>query len=263
MSKEPGVYKVDQRLHRVAWLRLLHLGRDILFTFVLPYALLSPHSLHLPALPVSSYWAYVLAGLLPSLYLLLDTLRRGSVNPFGVFLLVGSLSNALVSFWRLDGVYFALKDASHSLLLIVVCCVSIALRRPLFEFLFYGLLAPETPQRQWQLTRALRRADIRPVLGWATACVALKAAVLAVISYAVARLVVMAPFGAPQFNAQVARAHAITFPVYLLLDALFYGMALWLTLQAMRRLTGGRAWPWQEGFWAALDDQEGTDNAHG
>lgn len=223
-------------LRRVIWERLPHLVRDILFTFVLPYALLSPHTLHLPPLPLSPYWAYALSGLLPSLYLLADAWRRGSLNPFGVFLLLGSLSNALVSFLRLDGVYFALKDASHSLLLIVACGVSIAVKRPLFEFLFYGLLAPKTADEQAKLTRALARPDIRRALAWATACVATKAALLAVISYAVARLTVTLPFGAPGFNAQVAHAHALTFPVFMGLDALFYGLALWLTLRALRQL---------------------------
>lgn len=243
---------MSRGLHAIAWARLWHLGRDILFTFVLPYALLSPHSLRLPALPLSPYWAYALSGVLPSVYLALDAWRRGSLNPFGVFLLAGSISNALVSFLRLEGVYFALKDASHSLLLIVACGVSIALRRPLFEFLFYGLLAPETAPQQAQLKAALARPDIRRALSWATACVALKALLLAVISYAVARLVVVSAFGAPDFNAQVARAHALTFPFFLLLDALFYGLALWLTVRAMRRLTGGRAWPWEMGFWEML-----------
>lgn len=239
----------------MAWNRLFRLALDVLFTFVLPYALLNPAPFGLPDLskPLGNYGVYVLAGVLPTLYIVLDTLHRRVLNPFGLFLLAGALSGAAVSFLKLDGVAFALKDAMHSALLMLACGVSLLLGRPLFEFLFYGLVSPETPERKRQLARALSQPEVRRALGWATALVALKAVVLGVLSYLVAIWLVTLPFGAPGFNIQVARAHALTFPVAIILDVLFYGAAGGLTLRATRRLTGGRAWPWQEGFWHDLE----------
>lgn len=226
----------------------------MLITFVLPYALLNPQPFHLPDLShrLGTYGVYVLAGILPTLYIVWDTLRHRVLNPFALFLLAGALSGAVVSFLRLDGVAFALKDALHSGLLMLVCLISLAARRPLFEFLFYGVVAPETPERSHLLGRALAQPAVYRALAGATVLVALKALLLGLASYVVAIRLVTLPFGVPGFNAQVATAHAITFPLALLLDALFYGWAAWLTLQATRRLTGGRAWPWQEGFWSEL-----------
>ncbi|WP_161882040.1 VC0807 family protein [Deinococcus alpinitundrae] len=240
---------------RVVWQRLVRLSLDVVFTFVLPYVLLNPIPFGLPDLSLSlgNYGVYVLAGVLPTLYIVLDTLHRKVLNPFSLFLLAGALSGAAVSFLRLDGVAFALKDALHSALLVLVCGVSLLLRRPLFEFLFYGLVSPETPQRKQLLSAALSRPQVRRALGWATGLVALKALLLGTVSYAVAIWLVTLPFGVAGFNAQVARAHALTFPAAIILDLLFYGAAGGLTLQATRRLTGGRAWPWQEGFWAELE----------
>ena len=124
----------------------MRLALDVLFTFVLPYALLNPAPFGLPDLSLSlgNYGVYVLAGVLPTLYIVLDTLHRKVLNPFSLFLLAGALSGAAVSFLRLDGVAFALKDALHSALLVLVCGVSLLVGRPLFEFLFYGLVSPET-----------------------------------------------------------------------------------------------------------------------
>ncbi|AWN23347.1 hypothetical protein DKM44_09000 [Deinococcus irradiatisoli] len=239
----------------MAWQRLSRLLLDVAFTFVLPYALLNPAPFGLPDLSLSlgSYGVYVLAGVLPTLYIVADTLHRRVLNPFGLFLLAGALSGAAVSFLRLDGVAFALKDAMHSVLLVLACGVSLLLRRPLFEFLFYGLVSPETPERAQLLSRALSQPLVRASLNWATALVALKAVVLGTASYFVALWLVTLPFGAPGFNAQVARAHALTFPLAIVLDVLFYGAAGWLTLRATRRLTGGLSWPWQEGFWSDLN----------
>ncbi|TSA83058.1 hypothetical protein FNU79_13160 [Deinococcus detaillensis] len=240
---------------RVAWSRLFRLALDVLFTFALPYALLNPAPFGLPDLSRSlgNYGVYVLAGVLPTLYIVLDTMHRRVLNPFGLFLLAGALSGAAVSFLKLDGVAFALKDAMHSALLMLACGVSLLLRRPLFEFLFYGLVSPETPKRKQQLGAALSQPQVRRALGWATALVALKAVMLGTVSYLVALWLVTLPFGVAGFNAQVARAHALTFPAAIGLDILFYGAAGWLTLRATRRLTGGRAWPWQEGFWHDLE----------
>jgi len=238
----------------VAWHRLGHFGLDVLMTFVLPYALLNPRPFHLPDLShtLGAYGAYVLAGLLPTVYIVWTTARRRVLNPFALFLLAGALSGALVSFLKLDGVAFALKDAMHSALLVLACLVSLALRRPLFEFLFYGVVAPDTQARAQLLASALARPAVRRALGAATLLVALKGVLLGLASYVVALRLVTLPFGVPGFNAQVAHAHAITFPLALGLDLLFYGGAALLTLQATRRLTGGRAWPWQQGFWEEL-----------
>ncbi len=251
------------RGRQVAWQRLVRLALDVLFTFVLPYALLNPAPFGLPDLSLSlgNYGVYVLAGVLPTLYIVLDTLHRRVLNPFGLFLLAGALSGAAVSFLKLDGVAFALKDALHSGLLVLACGVSLLLRRPLFEFLFHGLVSPETPERQRQLSKALAQPEVRRALGWATALVALKALLLGLVSYFVAIWLVTLPFGVPGFNAQVARAHALTFPAAIGLDLLFYGAAGWLTLRATRRLTGGRAWPWQAGFWHDLERSGGAESA--
>ncbi|WP_407538608.1 VC0807 family protein [Deinococcus radiomollis] len=245
---------VPPSARRVVWKRLLKLGLDVAFTFVLPYALLNPRPFGLPDLIpwLGVYGVYVLAGLLPTIYVVWDTARHRILNPFAIFLLAGALSGALVSFLRLDGVYFALKDALHSGLLVVVCLVSVAVRRPLFEFLFYGVVAPETPAQSQLLHASLAHPPVRRALAGATWLVALKALLLGAGSYLVAIHFVTLPFGTPAFNAQVAAAHAITFPMALILDGLFYGGAALLTLQATRRLTGGRAWPWQQGFWKEL-----------
>lgn len=199
----------------------------MLFTFVLPYALLNPSPFGLPDLSqrLGNYGVYVLAGVLPTLYIVLDTVRRRVLNPFGLFLLAGALSGALVSFLKLDGVAFALKDALHSALLMLACGASLLLKRLLFEFLFYGLVSPETPERKQQLSRALSQPQVRRALSWATALVALKAVLLGIVSYLLALWLVTLPFGVAGFNAQVARAHAITFPVAIGLDVLFYGAA--------------------------------------
>ena len=239
---------------RVAWNRLLKLTLDVVFTFLLPYVLLNPRPFGLPDLTpwLGIYGVYVLAGLLPTIYIVWDTARHRLLNPFAIFLLAGALSGALVSFLKLDGVAFALKDALHSGLLVVICLVSLAVSRPLFEFLFYGVVAPETPAQSQLLHSALAYAPVRRALAGATWLVALKALLLGVGSYLISRHFVTLPFGTSAFNVQVAAAHAISFPLALILDTLFYGWAALLTLQATRRLTGGRAWPWQQGFWEEL-----------
>ncbi|WP_424950081.1 VC0807 family protein [Deinococcus sp.] len=253
----------DSSGQRVAWTRLLKFALDVLFTFVLPYALLNPRPFRLPDLsrPLGTYGVYVLAGLLPTLYIVWDTARHRVLNPFAIFLLAGALSGAVVSFLRLDGVYFALKDALHSGLLVLICFVSLALRRPLFEFLFYGVVAPETPRQSGLLHTALAHPPVRRALAGATWLVALKALLLGGASYFIAISFVTLPFGTPAFNAQVASAHLWTFPLAIVLDGLFYGLAAWLTLQATRRLTGGRAWPWQQGFWAELEALNNGDGS--
>ena len=251
----------DSSGRRVAWDRLLKFGLDVLFTFVLPYALLNPRPFRLPDLShlLGTYGVYVLAGLLPTLYIVWDTARHRVLNPFAIFLLAGARSGAVVSFLKLDGVAFALKDALHSGLLVLICFLSLALRRPLFEFLFYGVVAPETPQQSGLLHTALAHPPVRRALAGATWLVALKALLLGLGSYLVAIHFVTLPFGTAAFNAQVAAAHAVTFPLAIVLDTLFYAWAAWLTLQATRRLTGGRAWPWQEGFWAELEALNNRD----
>ena len=244
----------------VAWRRLLRVGLDVLFAFVLPISLLSPGALHLPwrasdHLGVAG--AYVLAGLIPAAYAVWDTLRHKSLNPFVLFALGSALSGGLLSFARVDGVWFALKDAYHSALLALACGVSLLVGHPLFELIFYGLLSPDTPERGALLRRVLTEANVRSRLGWATALVLVKAVVLGVVSFLVARSIVTAPFGTPDFNAQVAHAHTLTFPLALALDFFAYGGALLLVQAALNAALGTRVRVWEAGLWRALEAHSG------
>ncbi len=240
----------------MAWRRLGRVALDVLFAFVIPVGLLAPGALHLPwraADHLGVAGTYVLAGLIPAAYAVWDTLRHRSLNPFVLFALASALSGGLLSFARVDGVWFALKDAYHSALLAGACAVSLLVRHPLFELIFYGLLSPDTPARAALLRRALAEPAVRARLGWATTLVLVKAVVLGVTSFLVARAVVTAPFGTPDFNVQVGHAHTLTFPLALVLDVLGYGGALLLVQAALRSALGVRARVWEAGLWTDLE----------
>lgn len=244
----------------IAWRRLTRVFLDVLFAFLIPVGLLAPGALHLPwhaADHLGVVGAYILAGLIPAAYAVWDTLRRGSLNPFVIFALASALSGGLLSFARVDGVWFALKDAYHSALLALACAASLALGHPLFELIFYGLLSPDSPQRSALLRRALAEPPVRRRLAWATGFVLVKAVVLGVASFLVARAVVTARFGTPEFNDQVGHAHTLTFPLALVLDLLAYGGALLLVQAALNAALGLRVRVWEAGLWRALEERMG------
>ena len=200
------------------------LGLDILIGAVAPVVILKYGTASLGTLP-----AYLLAALVPVAWVMLDLLvltrRFNFITSYGG---LGAVLRGALAFWYVDGVLFAFKDTASYILAVLVFGGSILIRKPVTRAIALQGLAPDTPQRVTSMNRLLDEPTVRTSLVKASWLIAGANVLAGISNYVINWMMVVAPFGTPAFNDQVANVNAITRIVLVLPDmlALFWGFSI-------------------------------------
>jgi hypothetical protein len=188
------------------------LGLDIVIGAVIPILILNNLTKALGA-PT----AYVIAALVPVIYVLIDTLfitRR--FNFITSYIALSAIMNGFLAFWFVDGVQFAIKDTAALIVTVVLFGGMLAIGKPILRYFMTQALNPDTPTRKTALATLMREPDVRRGLVVATLIVTAESALAAAVNFALNLNIVIAVFGTELFNQQVAQVNAITritFPI--------------------------------------------------
>ena len=114
---------------------------DLVFTLAIPVALLSPSllgkDLKGEGLGFSDIFGnvqtYVIAALIPAIYILIDTLRTRQFNPVTSVAASSALIGGGLAFLQVSGAAFALKDSYRPIIFALVMGGSLLLGKPFFQ----------------------------------------------------------------------------------------------------------------------------------
>ncbi|MCL5999110.1 MAG: hypothetical protein M1546_24065 [Chloroflexi bacterium] len=188
------------------------LALDLIMGAVVPILILNNLTRTLGA-PV----AYVLAALVPVVYVLADTFfitRR--FNAITTYVALSAILNGILAFWFVDGVLYALKDTAGLAVSVLLFAGSILIGKPMLRFFLVQALNPDTPARRQGLDELMRQPPVSRSLVTATVIVALESVIAGGVNFWLNLGMVTAPFGGETFNQQVAQVNAITriaFPI--------------------------------------------------
>jgi hypothetical protein len=202
----------------------LKLTLDILIGAVAPVLILKYGTAPLGTLP-----AYLLAALIPVAWVLLDlfvfTRRFNFISAYGGF---GAAMRGALAFWYVDGALFAFKDSASYLLAVIVFGGSAFLAAPVTRGIALQGLDPDTPEKQSAMDRLLAEPSVVRSLKQSALIIGMTNLAAGVVNYVINYKMVLAPFGTPAFNDQVANVNAITRIVLVLPDmlALFWAFSL-------------------------------------
>jgi hypothetical protein len=200
------------------------LSLDILIGAVAPVLILKYGTAPLGTLP-----AYLLAALVPVAWVMLDLLvltrRFNFITSYGG---LGAVLRGALAFWYVDGVLFAFKDSASYILAVLVFGGSILIGKPVTRAIALQGLSPDTPDRVTSMNRLLDEPTVQKSLVKASWLIAGANLLAGVANYMINWKMVLAPFGTPAFNDQVANVNAITRIVLVLPDmlALFWGFSI-------------------------------------
>jgi hypothetical protein len=179
--------------------------------------------------PFGTLQAYLLAALIPVAWVMLDLLvltrRFNFITSYGG---LGAILRGALAFWYVDGVLFAFKDSASYLLAVLVFGGSILLARPVTRAIALQGLAPDTPERVKSMNQLLDEPSVRVALVKASWLIAATNLGAGIANYLINWRMVVAQFGTPAFNDQVANVNAITRIALVLPDmaALFFGFSI-------------------------------------
>lgn len=182
--------------------------------------------------------ALVLALAFPLGYGLWDFIERKKFNFVAAIGFISTLLTGGFALAKVDGLWFAMKEASVPAVIGLMVMLSMKSKRPLIREFIYNDQVIDIPK----VDAALAARDARPAFekllaraGWlVTASFIISAA----LNFALARWLLTAPAGSEEFNGQLAKMQWLSWPVIVLPSMGMMMWALWGLLGGIKQLTG-------------------------
>jgi hypothetical protein len=208
---------------------------NLLCNVVLPGFLLS--RLSKPAV-LGPVWGLVVALAIPLGYGAWDFARRRQWNLFSTLGIVSVLLTGVLGLLKTDPFWYAVKEAAIPLLLGVAIPLTLRTRQPLVRTLLYNDQVLDTGKIAAALAANGRQREFEALLVRASWTLAASFLGSAALNFGLARWLVTAPAGSPEYNAQIGRMTWLSWPVIVLpmMAVLIY--ALFSLLKGVERLTG-------------------------
>ncbi len=204
---------------------------DIVMGAVIPILILNNLSR-----PLGAPAAYVIAALVPVVYILVDTLvitRR--FNFITSYTASTAILNGALAFWFVDGILYAFKDTASAIMNLLLFGGSVIIGRPILRFFLLQALNPDTPQRHTTIGELMKENPVARSLAIGTLIITADSLIIGLANFWLNYSNVVAPFGTELFNLQIAQVNAFTrvaFPVFGLAS---YSIGIGLVFRAMYR----------------------------
>jgi len=183
-------------------------------------------------------WGLVVALLFPLGYGLYDFVVRRKTNFISVLGFVGVLLSGVFGLMKLDGRWFAVKDAAIPALIGVALLASMRAKEPLVKALFFNDAVMDVARVETALRARGAEAAFAGLLRRCTLLVSLSFFASGALGYFLARWLLTSPGGTPEFNAQLAKMHWLSWPVIVVPSMVMLMVGLWQLLKGVGALTG-------------------------
>jgi len=174
----------------------------------------------------------------PISYGVWDFVKRRKFNfiagiGFASTLLTGGFALAEV-----DGLWFAVKEASVPAVIGLMVMLSMKSKRPLIREFIYNDQVLDIPKVDAALAARSARPAFEKLLGQAGWLVTASFFISAALNFFLARWILTEQTGTPEFNAQLGKMQWLSWPVIVVPSMAMMMWALWRLLNGIKRLTG-------------------------
>jgi hypothetical protein len=180
----------------------------------------------------------ILALSLPLGYGLFDFVRRRKYNVFSILGFCSILLTGGLGLLKVDGFWFAVKEAAIPLVLGLAVLASLRTRYPLVRTFLYNDKIIDIERVSGALSERSQLPAFNRLLTQATCLLAGSFFLSAGLNFGLARFFLQSPSGTAEFNAELGRMTAWSWPVIVIPSMLVMMFALWRLLSGIRQLTG-------------------------
>jgi len=167
-----------------------------------------------------------------------DFAVRRKTNFISVLGVVSVLLSGGLGLLKVDGFWFAVKDAAVPALIGAAVLLSMRTREPLIRTLLFNEAVLDVPRIEVALQARGAAAAFEALLRRATWLVATSFFLSGGLNFVLARHLLRSPGGTPEFNAELARMHWLSWPVIVLPSMAMMMIALWQLVKGLEALTG-------------------------
>lgn len=186
---------------------------------------------------LGSTWALIVALAFPLAYGLRDFIATRKVNVFSALGIVSVLLTGGFSLMQLPPQYFAIKEAAIPGILGVICLISIKTRYPLVKIFIYNDKVLKIDKVNAALDHYGNRAKFERTLTKASQLIAASFFLSSFLNYVLAKLILVSQPGTAEFNAELGKMTALSYPVIALPMMIIMMGTLFYVFRSIKTLT--------------------------
>jgi hypothetical protein len=182
--------------------------------------------------------ALLLALSLPFLYGAWEffTIRKHnlvSILGFASILLTGGLG-----LFQVDGFWFAVKEAAIPGIIAIATLVSLKTSKPLVKLMLYNDNVLNIESVETALKRLGNQEGLNRLMFHTTLVLAGSFVLSAILNFWLAIWILKSPAGTPEFNEELGKMTALSYPVIVLPSLVVMILAVWMLVRGLKKLTG-------------------------
>jgi hypothetical protein len=183
-------------------------------------------------------WALLLAVSFPLGYGLYDYVARKKMNFFSVVGLCSVLLTGSLGLLRVDGIWFAVKEAAIPLCFGAAVLISARTKKPLVRQLLWNEQVIDVQRVDAALEKRGQRDDFERLLKRASIGLALSFLLSAVLNFGLARYLLKSPAGTAEFAIELGRMNGLSLPVIMVPSMIVTMIVFWRLMSGLTQLTG-------------------------
>ncbi len=182
--------------------------------------------------------ALVVGLSLPLGYGLNDFIRNRKANFISILGFVSILLTGSFGLMHLDGIWFAAKEATIPGLMAVAVIGSMWTKTPLVKTILYNDKVIDVALVDKELNDRGNALKFNQLLMMTTWLLAASFVLSAILNFTLAVVLLKSPAGSVEFNQELGKMTALSYPVIVLPCMVVTGLALWRLLSGIKALTG-------------------------
>jgi hypothetical protein len=206
---------------------------NLAFNIALPALVLNKLSERLGPAP-----ALLAALAFPLGYGLYDAVARRKLNFLSVLGFVSVLLTGGLGLLKVDGFWFAVKEAAVPALIGGAVLGSLRTKKPLVRSMLLNDAVLDVPRVQAAVAARGTQRAFDALLARASYLLAGSFFLSAALNFALARVLLKSPAGTVEFNQELGRMTALSWPVIVLPTTVVLAAALWMLVRGLKALTG-------------------------
>ena len=183
-------------------------------------------------------WGIVVALAFPLGYGVYDLVRRRKANLFSIIGIASVLLTGGLNQMKADTLWFAVKEAAIPSMLGLVVLISARTKRPLVRELLWNEQVLDTRRVEAVLEERNGRGQFEALLRRASFGLALSFLLSAILNFGLARYLLKAAPGTVEFNTQLGKMNALSWPVIVIPTTIVTLVVFWRLMTGLMRLTG-------------------------
>ncbi len=183
-------------------------------------------------------WSLILALSFPLGYGIYDYAVRKKANFFSIVGLCSVLLTGGLGLLKVDGIWFAVKEAAIPLCFGAAVLISAGTRRPLVRQLLWNEQVIDVQRVDAALEERGLRHEFDRLLKQASIGLALSFLLSAILNFSLARYLLKSPAGTPEFAVELGRMNGLSLPVIMVPSMIVTMFVFWRLMNGLTQLTG-------------------------